>query len=160
MRDVWTTLEKRAASDEELRDFVGCACSHALLYGRKIYPAMTRRERDARAKRYSDAAELCHLVIPTSGRSRIFPELVKAASVMAKFFEATSRAQGSLCSPVVVENHIKEDEARAYVQVLGAETKDLFGDVLYGTVATVASVALDRKISSRQVRNWCDGSLK
>jgi hypothetical protein len=155
MEDVWNTLKKRRASDSALRDFVSCACEQALLYGHKIYPMMTRKERDARAKRLTDAADLCRALIPASGRSRITPKLVKAASVMANFFEQGARLERSLRSPIVVENRIDDDEIRAYVQILGAETKDLFGNVLFGTVATVASIALDRKISSRQVRNWC-----
>ena len=66
---------------------------------------------------------------------------------MADFFEVGARLEGSLRSPWVVENHIEDDEIRAYVQFLGAEMKDLFGNVMFGTVATVASVTLDRKIS-------------
>jgi hypothetical protein len=117
---------------------------------------MTRKERDARARRLSDAAELCRAMVPHSGRSRINPKLAAAALVMANHFDANARfMMGLLQSPWVVEHRIKDDEARAYVQALGAETKDLFGEVLYGTVATVATVALDQKISSRQVRNWC-----
>ena len=85
------------------------------------------------------------------GRSK----LAAAASVMANHFEARAQLQRSLQSPLVVENHIKDDEIRAYVQILGAETKELFGNVLRGTVATVASIALDRTVSERQVRNWC-----
>lgn len=160
MEDVWTTLKKRRASDDKLRDFVSCACEKALLYGRKIVPATTRRENDALAKRLSDAADLCRQIIPPSGRSRIRPKLVEAASVMANFFEVGARLQRSLRPPWVVENHIKNDEIRAYVQFLGAETKDLFGNVLFGTVATVASITLDRKISQRQVRNWYKESNK
>jgi len=154
MEVVWDTLKKRRASDSALRDFVRCACKYALLHGHKIFPMMSRQERDASAKQFSDAVGLSRTIPP--GRSK----LAAAASVMANHFEARARLQRSLQSPLVVENHIKDDEIRAYVQILGAETKELFGNVLRGTVATVASIALDRTVSERQVRNWCGESNK
>ena len=115
MQVVWNTLKKCHASDDALRDFVSCACQQARFHGHKIYPMMTRKERDARAKRFSDAADLCREIIPPSGRSRIRPKLVKAASIMADFFEAGARLEGSWGSPFVVENRIEDDEIRAYV---------------------------------------------
>ena len=150
MEVVWDTLKKRRASDSALRDFVRCACKYALLHGHKIFPMISRQERDASAKQFSDAVGLeLHDSLPAAPSSQRPPRSWRTILKHVHDF------QRSLQSPLVVENHIKDDEIRAYVQILGAETKELFGNVLRGTVATVASIALDRTVSERQVRNWC-----
>lgn len=154
----WDALKERRVSDDELQHFMRCACRRALLYGTGFVP-MTRKKRDARARQLSDAADLCRKTVPRS--KRINPALGAAAPVMARHFDAMAQLlKEGVQPPLLVENHIKDDEARAFVQALSAETKDLFGEVLYGTVATVATVALDQEISERQVRNWWDAAEK
>jgi hypothetical protein len=49
--------------------------------------------------------------------------------------------------------------ARQYVNILAKGTRQLFGTLLYGTLATVTSVALSEKIKGEQVRNWCRADL-
>lgn len=147
MRNVWKTLKDHGASDADLLDFVRCACREPLP------PIMTRKARDAFVKQYADMARRCHEATPSS--RRIAPRLAAAAPVMAKYFKAKAKMMSTLDSPWVVENHIEDDEDRAYVQALGQKTKYLFGKTLYGTLATVASVVLDRPINWSQVRKWC-----
>jgi hypothetical protein len=156
MRHVWNTLTKhRRASDDDLKDFIMCAFVEAVADGDLT---MTRHELDARVKRLSDAAELCRQVAPGWGHSN--PKLRSSALVMADCFEKFARIERGLLSPWAVEKRIRNDKARAYVRLLGAKAKELFGSTLRGTVATVASVALDQKISEQDVRNWCANSGK
>jgi hypothetical protein len=166
MKSVWRRLKKRGASDDQLREFMVYACVAAA-----TRPLMTRKERDARVKPYADAAKLCREVLnppdhlPGEWRRQLSrsagPKLAAASSVMADYFERSARMMMILPgSPWVVENHIKDDAARAFVQTFGQHTKDIFGDVMYDNVATVAAVALNRKITQKQVRNWCDARLK
>jgi hypothetical protein len=58
---------------------------------------------------------------------------------------------------VTVTNRISNDQARAYVRMLSEETEKLARTTLLGTVATVATIALEQKITARQVRNWTSG---
>jgi hypothetical protein len=57
-------------------------------------------------------------------------------------------------APLVVERNFGSREARAYVGMLAAETRNLFGQLLAGTLAKVASVALMKEITAAQVHNW------
>ena len=71
MEVVWDTLKKRRASDSALRDFVRCACKYALLHGHKIFPMISRQERDASAKQFSDAVGLSsHEFLPAAPSSQ------------------------------------------------------------------------------------------
>ena len=54
----------------------------------------------------------------------------------------------------IFSKHEESDAARAYVLELSGLTSELFGEISYKTVATTASVALQRPITQRQVRKW------
>jgi hypothetical protein len=53
----------------------------------------------------------------------------------------------------VVERDTGDARQRSYLVALTAETEKLFGSPLYGTVATIATVALAQKVSAKVVRN-------
>ena len=59
-------------------------------------------------------------------------------------------------SRLAVTRNYGNPEARGYVIQLSIETKNLFGKQLRGTLATVASVALNKEITREQVRKWLD----
>ena len=58
----------------------------------------------------------------------------------ADHFEGEACREGNTDSPLIVKRHSDDDRGRAYVRVLGALTRKLFGSPLFGTVATTASV--------------------
>jgi hypothetical protein len=82
------------------------------------------------------------------------PELSAALVRVADYFEEIARKEGCRDSPLVVKHHSVDGHGRAYVRVLGDHTRKLFGSPLYRTVATTASVALQRDIDWQQVREW------
>jgi hypothetical protein len=60
-------------------------------------------------------------------------------------------------APLVVRRSHGNLRARGYVRMLAIEARKLFGKpALYRTLATVASVALMKRITDVQVRKWCD----
>jgi hypothetical protein len=112
----------------------------------------TPKDRAAVAARWVSAAKSCRFAIehyPTS------PELKAALELSADYFDHVARQESRLDSPLVVKRHSNiDDEARAYVRVLSRLTNTIFGSTLTRTVATTATVALQRVIDERQVRSW------
>jgi hypothetical protein len=53
-----------------------------------------------------------------------------------------------------VERDFGNRAPRAYIRLLAPETRMLFGTPLYGSLATVASVALGCTVTTPQVREW------
>jgi hypothetical protein len=152
MRNVWRLLEKRAASDGALVEFFACAFQRTRL----PYFVTTPKDRAALAAPWSSAARLCRWTKEHDIAAQMNPALAAAADMLARHFDEFARKEGRLDSPMVVGHHGKDDSARAYVRVLGDTTKRLFGGVLFGTVATTATVALQRPVRWQQVRKWCD----
>jgi hypothetical protein len=87
------------------------------------------------------------------------PGLPAALDLVASYFDEVANREKRSDSTLIVPYHTKADLARAYVLVLGHRTRELFGDILFRTVATTASVALDRKIDWQQVRKWTSANL-
>lgn len=152
MRHVWRHLKQHSKSDKALAEFFGCAWQSA----RFPNIVTTPKDRATLAAPWSSAAELCRWTNEHDIGARMNPDLAAALVRVADHFDDVARQRGRLDSPLVVSHHGKDDEARAYVRVLGTRTRELFGNTLYGTVATTASVALKRKIGWRQVRQWCN----
>jgi hypothetical protein len=82
------------------------------------------------ARQIEDAAEFCDEIV----------------SVYAKFKDAEA--------PLVVERDFGSNETRGYVRMLAVETRNLFGQLLAGTLAKVASVATGKEVTPAQVHNW------
>jgi hypothetical protein len=48
-----------------------------------------------------------------------------------------------------------DDKIRGYTRAIAADARRLFGEVMYGTLATIMSVALQQDIDERRVQDWC-----
>jgi hypothetical protein len=81
-------------------------------------------------------------------------EIEEAAKFCDENVEAFTELKAAT-APLVVDRIYGNRQARGYVRMLAIETRSLFGQLLAGTLATVASVALMRDITITQVRNWC-----
>jgi hypothetical protein len=157
MRNVWRELERRQrrqrrhAPDKALEGFIVVAWINAC-----APPSVeTPKDRAALAAPLSSAAERCRWAHRHDRGVRRDPELARALLSVADYFEECAR-KVIRCrySPLIVKHRHKDDQARAYVRVLGDHTRTLFGSALYRTVATTASVALQQKIDWQQVRQW------
>jgi hypothetical protein len=154
MRYVWKELQRRGASDDALWMFASSACHEALNPGIVV----TTKERDKGAEQFANVATICRNMIDQDNRVRNHPKLAAAFALVADHFELWAQETKLLKSPHLVKHRTKDNEARNYVLALGKTTHDLFGNTLYSTVATVASIALGRKVDPARVRYWCAGS--
>jgi len=57
---------------------------------------------------------------------------------------------------VVLDRARGDGDIRWFALAIASKCQELFGSPLYGTTATIASVALGRKVERRSVREWCD----
>ena len=48
---------------------------------------------------------------------------------------------------IVMDRNVSDLQLRGSLQILVEEMKDLFGSPLYGIAATIASIALDRRVT-------------
>jgi uncharacterized protein YbjT (DUF2867 family) len=102
----------------------------------------------------TQAAELLRSAKEYDLSVQMNPELAAALDRAAAYSEEVARREENADSPMVVQHHSADDVARAYVRVLGARTRELFGTPLRGSISLVASVALEQDVSLQQVRNW------
>jgi hypothetical protein len=149
MRYVWRELPHREATNKALVEFLDCAFQRARL----PYFVTTPKDRAALAAPWASAAELCRWSHEHNA-AQMNPELAAALLIAADHFEGEACREGNTDSPLIVKRHSDDDRGRAYVRVLGALTRKLFGSPLFGTVATTASVALQQEINWQQVREW------
>lgn len=155
MRDVWNVLKRTPARPDAVEAIEnravrgeivpgGTAQEKALAlffcraYEFACHPrtAITASERDDLTARFSSAAELCGWI----GEKQIAEKL-----------HAIARSGGRHL--LVAPRHHKDDATRAYILELGDLTRKLFGRVSLRTLATTATVALDRPVKSHQVRS-------
>lgn len=150
MRHVWRTLEQAGAphADNAIRQFYSRACGTPI-------PVMTLADRHSGIESLLNMAAICRNRRQNDSRVRDNPNLSKAFAQVEDYFETDAQATKRIDLRRFVKNHTKDDDARAYVRMLGHETQRLFGATLYRTVATVATIVLARRIEWRQVRNWC-----
>jgi hypothetical protein len=124
--------------------------------------ARSRREIDALTRRFSDAAEMARIarldpfLCPPKADTHA---LETAEAILAQIAaDIERRAQGH---PLVLGRRRMDkegDETRVIVRTIATRTKTLFGNVLYGTVATVANIALklEKDLDAAKVRDWSD----
>jgi hypothetical protein len=122
----------------------------------------TRAQADEFARPWLSAAELCWWVMRHESRPKIDPEFARALSIVGEYLEDQGRLLEQRDGLYIVERSSKkrgDDKIRARVRALATATHVIFGQFLYGTVATVATVALqiDPAVKGRSVRNWCRG---
>lgn len=110
----------------------------------------------ASAKPWHDAARLCWDVM-RSARPRVDTELAQALAIVGEYFEEQGQLQER--NPYIVERSSglrgEDDEIRVRTRLIGKATHSIFGSTLYGTVAKVASVAMQTSVSEKNVQNWC-----
>jgi hypothetical protein len=122
----------------------------------------TRVQADEFAKPWLSAAGLCWSIMRHEPRLAIDPEFARALSIVGEYLEDQGRLREQKDGLYIVERSSKkrgDDGTRARVRALAAVTHAIFGQFLYGTVATIATVALqiNPAITSRSVRSWCRG---
>jgi hypothetical protein len=159
MHYVWREFEKRSATNDELRDFIAHACEGAALP--IPLAVMTQQQRAASTNLCATIARVCQIE-RGSVRVQNNPELAAALLLVTQHYEILGREANPLGAPYLVKNHTTNDQDRVYVRLLVHRLRRQAGERLAGkrlsrTVATVASVALDRTITEWQVRDWCAG---
>jgi hypothetical protein len=118
----------------------------------------TRQDIENLVAPWRSAAELCRSAIsrPSSSADH---ELVKALSITAEYFESEARvAEEDAKSPYTLKRRSGKPEdntVRGRVRALARMTYELYGSFLYGVLVSVATVALQTKVTRRSVRNWC-----
>ena len=164
-RRIWMGLQKRARASnnreaEEAskallqiwqlpswhRDMQLAAISHLLkmaIYFRLNFSAIPDHEaKRMRAFSVALAQHLREAVEPLE-TLRVDSKLVAAVSAAADAAERSGRRLVTDLSPLFVKRVRGDIELRVFIRRLAAETDRLFGDNLYGTVATVANVLFD-----------------
>ena len=181
MKKVWQVLQSRGVSKSWLdcvKDLgtwytpengltlqdVACAAFFFYAAAKLGDPCLvyTRAEMELSAKRCLDAAELCRSVARYHGLVPLSPMLAESLSIVGKYFQDQARKVAQRASPYIIERSSGirgDDEIRVHVRALAIETRSLFGSFLYGTIATVVTVALEIKpaITAKSVQNWCSG---
>jgi hypothetical protein len=146
MRSAWRVLGK--LGEQALTEFLDSACSGIPIHGATI------AERDKTVRSFSDVATVCRNLIEFN--HYFTPDDAKALARVADIFDGHARVLEEMDSRRFVKNRTKDDEARAYVRMIGGVTRRISGGrVLYKTVATVATIALQRPVDWQQVRKWC-----
>jgi hypothetical protein len=120
----------------------------------------TRTQFDSAGRAWSDAADLCRHCQEENTLIRVDGELKGALALVEDYFRREGELRSGKATPYVVVRSAKkrnEDQLRIAVNRIGTATKSIFGDHLYGTVATIAIVAFDlkRKLSESNLERWC-----
>ena len=68
--------------------------------------------------------------------------------------EVKTAAPAAVETRLVVERDTGDAQARCFAILFADQCRRLFGSPLYGVTATVGSVALQRKLTTRAVRGW------
>lgn len=113
------------------------------------------------AKPWHDAAVLCWHVMRYEFRPKIDAEFAQALAIVGEYLERQGQLLENKRSPYIVERRSRlrgDDNNRVNTRLIGEATYSIFGSVLYGTVAKIASVALQANISEKDVQNWCSAS--
>jgi hypothetical protein len=119
-------------------------------------PIWTRKQIEEIGAPWLAAAQLCWKTMHTPFvKSNV--ELAIALADVGEYFEwmASGPPEGS---PSVIGRSSKDrgdDEVRVQVRTFASETHGLFGRYLCGTVATVATIALQTPITEKSTKNWC-----
>jgi hypothetical protein len=121
-------------------------------------PIGTQDAADALAAPLFSAAKTCRWIANEAPSPS--PKEKSALETAAAYIEnwAAWQLKHLLDNPYVIGKRSSgDDKIRARVRALATATHRIFGSFLYGTVATVATVALqpETTLTPRTVRNWC-----
>jgi hypothetical protein len=99
------------------------------------------------------------LAIGSLSTSSANPELVKALSQTAEYFESEANFAGVHAnSPYTLKRRSgkrEDNSVKGRVRGLAAITYPLYDSFQYGILASVATVALQTDVTPTDVRNWC-----
>lgn len=123
--------------------------------------AVKRRDMLKRAGQWRSGAEFCREatanLIPQLNNS----ELARALELVGKYFDGQAQlviGAANQKNPYLLKRSSRQrndDTTRARVRALAMGTRAIFGTFLYGTLVTVAAVALQTKVTEKGVINWC-----
>jgi hypothetical protein len=126
--------------------------------------ARTGRDVAAIMRPWRSAAAQCQIALNMPGRPGIEPELASALSASREYFEdyAQFLERAIKNSPYFFPRSSGkpgEDQIRGKVRAIAVVTQKIFGSFLCGTVATVATVALQLSpnLKKDRVIDWCSG---
>ena len=126
-------------------------------------PARTFKEVQAMIVPWREAANQCRLAISSDVTLGLKPEVSKALAISASYFDDLAHfveGVNTKDNPHVLlgrKGSSEDDNIRGVVRSLALETKIIFGSFLLGTLASVASVALQIDVTKKDVQNWCQG---
>jgi hypothetical protein len=91
-------------------------------------------------------------------RPRIDGEMERSLAVVEQFFDERAASVEGGSSPYLLGRQGNDDATRAIVCGIATQTKLIFGQSLYGTIATTVNVGLqlDTEIGAESVRKWCE----
>jgi hypothetical protein len=152
MQKVWRVLEGKPPA--KLRHFF------VIAYTAAVHPrtVITAKYLDGEAAKAFAAADINRW----TGHQAAAADADKLARAMWERSRKLGADQPVALSPsgwrppslVVLKEHKEDERARGYVLELSDATRMLFGNVNLRTVATTASVALQRRITARHVQEW------
>jgi hypothetical protein len=97
------------------------------------------------------------------GHRRQAEEYVRMIERAASWCEAEASWMRSIASdpsdpdhPLLVERHEEPAYVRAYCIELAEITRRLYGDALYGMIASIATKVLNQTVTKARVRYWCE----
>jgi hypothetical protein len=156
---TWDITDRKLSPQDQ-----ACAAFYARVAIEFCSPRIVRTREQAKksAKPWHDAARLCWHIMRYEFRPRIDAEFAQALAIVGEYLEKEGQMREQKNSPYIVERSSRlrrDDNIRVGTRLIGEATRSIFGSVLYGTVAKVASVALRTNISGKNVQNWCTASL-
>jgi hypothetical protein len=181
MKSVWRTLKRQSVSEDGLAKLqnwqriesyeIGDAYSvmdracaaffaTAVLELSSTRNIQTRKEAIKSSAPWRAAADLCWQVMRFEPRAGLDRDFAPALALVGEFFESEATLRDQKEGFYIVERSSKlrgEDRVRALARVIAAESHTIFGSFLYGTVATVVSVALKKNVTPKSIENWCKG---
>jgi hypothetical protein len=125
--------------------------------------AVTRAGIEAQTREWRHGVDLCRAALAFPGRAQHDPELAAHLSAAAEYFEECAEyieSSAPLNRPYYLQRSCGErsggdDNVRAHARVIAIGARAIFGEFLYGIVATVLSVARQTGVKERNVRDWC-----
>jgi len=121
-------------------------------------PVVRRSEIKERAARMREAADVCRKHMDNDPRVMADSDLMAHFAIVEAVLKNDAREIEQRKGAHLLERSSgkrNDDNLRGRVRGFAIEMKKIYGTCRYGTLATVAAVALRRTISNSTVENWC-----
>lgn len=125
-------------------------------------PVVRRSEIKERAARMREAADVVRKHMDNDPRLMADLDLMAHFAIVEAILRNDAREIEQRKGAHLLERSSgkrNDDNLRGRVREFAIEMKKIYGICRYGTLATVATVALQRPISNRTVENWCAGLI-